>query len=512
MADVSLNAAPPEGPPAEKSRIVGRTGLKHWGGYIQQEFLPELRGDRAYRIYDEMRNNEPTIGGFLLAMEMIITTTEYEVKAGIIGGPEPDGADKAAALHVNKALHQMRRTLDSILIDVCTMFPFGYAPLELVYRMEEGKIWWDDWAFRIQEATDRWVLDDETGELKTYVQRPAPEYKPLEIPAWKLLLFRTREEGNNPEGRSILRTAYKPYFYKRVLEEIEAIGAERDLIGLPVMRVPYGATDAEVDEAQRIVENVKNDDQGGFVSTAIGPEPDMRFELTLLTGQGSSGRVSYTDRLIARYSSEMALSALAQFIQLGTAGRSGNYNLSSDQRDLFQVVVKGWLERILGTINRDAIPRLLAMNGMTGKCYMTHGRITQLNLQSISNFLAAGVQNKFITPSKELENFLRREAELPELTEEEIADAEAKAAMAPTPPIPGGKGPTAGVNANPGDNQRGLFSPATAGAEVEGGPKPIAATEDDDEPITFADLDDNEIWEQYAATVLSKMSGEFWEE
>jgi hypothetical protein len=42
----------------------------------------------------------------------------------------------------------------------------------------------------------------------------------------------------NPEGQSMLRTAYRPWFFKKRLEEFEAIGVERDLAGLPVAKVP----------------------------------------------------------------------------------------------------------------------------------------------------------------------------------------------------------------------------------------------------------------------------------
>jgi hypothetical protein len=57
-----------------------------------------------------------------------------------------------------------------------------------------------------------------------------------DIPIEKMLLFRPITHKNNPEGRSILRTAYTSYYVKR-LQELEAILGER-MGGIPIVKVP----------------------------------------------------------------------------------------------------------------------------------------------------------------------------------------------------------------------------------------------------------------------------------
>ncbi|WP_155274431.1 hypothetical protein [Piscirickettsia salmonis] len=49
-------------------------------------------------------------------------------------------------------------------------------------------------------------------------------------------MFRTTSRKGNPEGRSILRNAYQPWYYKKNLESIESIGIERNLVGLLTLR------------------------------------------------------------------------------------------------------------------------------------------------------------------------------------------------------------------------------------------------------------------------------------
>ena len=53
-------------------------------------------------------------------------------------------------------------------------------------------------------------------------QQPPPDYGLLTIPISKAMLFRTESAKDNPEGRSILRNAYRSWYFKRRIQEIEA--------------------------------------------------------------------------------------------------------------------------------------------------------------------------------------------------------------------------------------------------------------------------------------------------
>ena len=79
-----------------------------------------------------------------------------------------------------------------------------------------------------------WEYDD-SDNLIGMTQQPPPDYGLFTIPMSKAMLFRTESVKDNPEGRSILRNAYRSWYFKRRIQEIEAIGIERDLAGLPVI-------------------------------------------------------------------------------------------------------------------------------------------------------------------------------------------------------------------------------------------------------------------------------------
>ena len=105
------------------------------------------------------------------------------------------------------------------------------------------------------------------------VQMAPPDYRTVTLPIERSLLFRYRHYKDNPEGLSMLRTSYRPWYYKKRLEEFEAIGVERDLAGLPIVKVPGemlrakpGTDQAKIVEAfKKLVRSVRRNEQEGVV-------------------------------------------------------------------------------------------------------------------------------------------------------------------------------------------------------------------------------------------------------
>src|SRR5262249_7537127 len=149
-------------------------------------------------------------------------------------------------------------------------------------KYSDGLIGWRKIPIRGQETLLRWVFDDRGG-IQAMVQMSPPDYQTVLLPVEKSLLFRTSTAKNNPEGRSLLRTAYRPWFIKKRLEEFESIGVERDLAGLPVAKVPAeylnarpGSDQAKMVEAMRkMVRAVRRDENEGVVFPAA-YDPDTK--------------------------------------------------------------------------------------------------------------------------------------------------------------------------------------------------------------------------------------------
>ena len=46
----------------------GRIGQKRWEGQFYEEFLPELSGMRGIKVFQEMKENDDTVGAILFVL------------------------------------------------------------------------------------------------------------------------------------------------------------------------------------------------------------------------------------------------------------------------------------------------------------------------------------------------------------------------------------------------------------------------------------------------------------
>lgn len=464
------------GPGGERAAVgpfaeAGRSGLKEAWGYIREEFLSELASPLTrYKLFDEMRQNSPIVAAMLQAIELSIKQVDWHV----------DGEDDRAEF-VEGALDDMSHSLNEHLGEALTMLPFGFAPFEIVYKRrqgengdapskyDDGKIGWRKFAFRSQDSLRNWDIDQENGSLMGMFQQAWNDYKLRYMPIEKMLLYRTTSEKGNPEGRSMLRPAYVPYYYIKNLQAVEAIGAERDLSGLPMIQLPEGAnTDqgsTDLTNAEQIVRRVRQDEQAGAVIP-------FGWTFSLLSSPGTKS--VDIGAMIERYEKRMAMVAMAQFLMLGM-DKVGSYSLSKDHSDFFLMAISAIADNICETFNKYAIPRLLKLNGMStvDGPKLVHGTPSEPDVQIIGDFLQKMASSGFILPDDEFEKWLRDLISAPALTPEMIAEREAKQQQAPPPPQPGQPGQQPGQPAQDGQGIMPMMKPGDGQGMGDGGDMPM---------------------------------------
>jgi hypothetical protein len=386
---------------------IGGTGLQTFGGQIRDEFLRELQGIEGYKRYNEMRNNSPVIGAMLTAIEQAIRGVSWTFESD-------QGAEDTRLELLEVSRDAMTTGWNDHISEALTMLPFGWSLFEIVYqRADSGQLLWRKFAIRGQDTLTKWEFDD-SGGLAAFWQATEPTYKQVRIPVEKFLLYRTRVERNNPEGKSLLRPAWIPYFYAKHIQQVEAIGIERDLAGMPYVKMPEGATtgtSSDTDEyaARKIVRNIRNDEQSGVVIPA-------GWEVGLMTAGGS--RQFDTDKTIVRYESRMLMSVLAQFLMLGQQS-VGSLALSRDQTDFFNMSVDAICDQIGNVITKYAIPRLCALNGVDPDgLRLAHSPAGDPDLTGMADFLQKVGSMLTWLPQDEI--WLRNLGGLPEVDEETL--------------------------------------------------------------------------------------------
>ncbi len=430
--------------PRQSLLEVGISGYRRFGGRIVDEFLPELQGQRGVRVYEEMRRNDPVIGAMLRATVDVICQIDWRCDCpdDMVDDPEAD----AVCQFVEECWADMDLTRRDFLSDVLSMLPFGWAAFEPVYKIrqgqitdpetpdsqyDDGRIGWARIALRKQQSLYEWIIAP-NGRLMGMIQQAAPDYVTRTIPASKLVLFKTAWEGGNPEGYSYLRSAYRPWYLKKNLEEIEAIGSERDLTGIPKITIPWNASDVDKSTALTILEKVHNDEQTGIlVPRGQTERDDWAFELISSPGSKSID----TDTVIKRYAGEIATAFLAQFLRLGADGRGGSYALGSTMKDFFDLALTSLADLIEETINRSLLPTLMRLNGIPEELWprYKHGRIAAREFSTFAAALQQLAQAGLLGPvDVDLVNVLRQEMDLPQVPED--MEIEPPAPQAPTAP------------------------------------------------------------------------------
>lgn len=411
---------------------VGLTGVKRWGGTIRDEFLPELQGIRGVRVYEEMRKNDPVIGAVLRASRDTLRALKWTAQVADHVDPEDTQAEDARLL-VEQCMGDMDHPFANPISDGLSCMPFGWAVLEVTYKQrmgerddnqipdsayDDGRIGWHRIVLRKQDTLHEWVLD-EHGHAIAMVQMAAPDFQLRTIPLAKAVHFRIDPEADNPEGTSMLRPCYRPWYLKKNHEEIEGIGAERDLTGIPRMKLPQNATTADKQTALNIVERIAVNEQSGLVLPK-GSDEREDWEFDLVSSPGS--RQFDSDKVIRRYAGEIATAFLAQFIRLGQDGRTGSFALGSTQKDFFLLALSSIADILEEDLNRQVIPPLMRLNGIPRPYWpsIRHGRIAARELDKfaavIEHLDKAGVLGPVGLP---LVNSIRGELEMPEVSDEE---------------------------------------------------------------------------------------------
>lgn len=402
---------------------IGTTGLRHHAGIIDEEFHPRLRGQRAVDVFIEMRDNDAVIGSMLYAIESLLRQVKWSVS------PADDSEkSKQAAAFLDDVILNMSHSWEDLITEILSMLVFGWSFLEIVYKKrDDGKIAWRKLSIRSQETLSRWEIDNEDGGIRGLWQRDYHSGAEVFIPIEKALLFRTTSLKNNPEGRSILRNAYRSWWYLKRIQNIEAVGIERDLSGLPVMQVPPDIMSPNASSDQKalrsslelLIQQLRRDEREGVVIPAEETRDGLTgYKLNLLKTGGS--RAVNAGATIKRYESRMAMSVLAEFILLGTE-QVGSYALASSKTGLFTVTLGRYLSTIKSVFNRFAIPRLFAFNPEFPKeswPTLEHGDIERPDLKDLSEYVKRLVSVEALTPDRAMERTLRETADLP-LVEDE---------------------------------------------------------------------------------------------
>src|SRR4051794_24223661 len=193
-------------PKAEKGLEIGDSGTRMLAGIINEEYNTKLLGIAGVEIYDEMRKSDATVKAAVLSTTLPIRAAEWYIEPA-----SEDALDVEIADFATKAMFEWQDIeWADLLRQALLSLPFGHMVFEKVYgtREEGGKTYivLNKLAPRMPRSIQKWAIGSDNAPGITQTTSTG---QTAEIPMAKLVVIVHEKEGDNWEGISILRAAYK---------------------------------------------------------------------------------------------------------------------------------------------------------------------------------------------------------------------------------------------------------------------------------------------------------------
>jgi len=340
-----------------RKKEQGVPGVRQNFGYINDEWDKRLRSVRNRRDTIQQMLDDATITASLKAIDALARSTEDNLKPA-------DGAPPEVHELVSEEFEAMEGAWGDKLSEILSFIPYGFSLFEIVHRLRpDGRIGWAKWAPRGQETIDRWDYDEDGRDWIACYQVNPNNSRTYRLERDWLLHFVTVSRTQSPEGKSLIRAAFDAWYMTKHIQRIEGIGIERDLSGVPMIKIPVEAWDKDAlrNDWIAVLKSLRvNEEAGILLPSTVDQNGNAEYDFSLVSTSGT--RSIDTDKIVDRYKREMMRSLLADWLMLGDEG-GGSYALGVSKSDAFASFVQSILDSIADAINQQAIKRLVIANG-----------------------------------------------------------------------------------------------------------------------------------------------------
>lgn len=438
-------------------RLLGHGTTK--GYIVPDEYKPELIGEPGMRVWDQMWRSDPDVFRNWSMLISLFAGSTYDVTP--YGG---DQADDDAIMHaefVKWALFEaMSPKFPNHLMQALRMLRHGFVPFEQVWRPEEwtwtpppvkpkpvkpgeqpkggkddGKkladppastdptepaepaqpepvtgtyLVLDRLALRLPRSIYRWEAD---GERLIRLTQSTVANTEILLEAKDLLYYRWGAEGDNWEGTSPFRHAFKPWKFKETLEVVEAIGLERFHVGIPIGYPAEGASPELKDDLENALKNIRSNASNHI--RMPGPK-EAGWEVEILTPHGGAGGADIRGA-IDGHRDGISAAFIQEFMRQGQKNVGTNATAQTQENPFM-----AWAEAMCGVIvedpiNEQLIPRLIALNFKDAKgCpKLKASVIDPMALEQLAAATGSMVSAGLISVDDPLEDYLRERFDFP---------------------------------------------------------------------------------------------------
>lgn len=433
----------------EDPRPRGGSGRGHTSGFLELEELNiDLAHPQGHRKFDQMYRTDADVSQVIrLSINPILAGT-WQVQP--YGGEDATARDQEIADDLKWAVNEyMRPNLVGHLAQFLpVLLRSGFVPGEKTWAVADrnGKKFLvpRSIGLRLPRSVNRWHQDD--AEQLVAIEQflysgGATSYQESGQYVWgggsggdssgvggmvrierkDLVYYRVGAEGDNWEGVSLLRPAYKHWYLKDVIERVDAIAQEREAMGVPVCYPPASATPKQLTEMEELLGRMRVNEQGFIIMPGMkagaGASDNTGWLLELLGfDRSGSGRDPHPS--LTYHSNKIAAAFIAEFMRLGhgsSGGGGGAKALGQVQADPFLMSVEALATVVEQELHDSITLPFVAYNyadvDQAPKIKMS--LVDSTSLSALADFVLKLTQVGALLPDQELEDFLRARADMP---------------------------------------------------------------------------------------------------
>lgn len=377
---------------------------------------------QASRTYLKMARDDASVRVSLRAGKAPVLGADYFIEAF---DDEPINVAIAEFVDFN-LFHGMTVPWNKVLEQILTMYEYGKSIFEPVWELRE-------WAPKktssganrkqytmLQKLAQRSALtigtvnyDDNGGPLS--VDHTAVDAKgnskQVTIPIEKLVIFTFDQQGGGIEGMSVLRSAYKHWWYKDRLYNIDAIQKERHGIGVPDIEIQAGASPQDIALSHTLGQNLRTNEFAYIVRPVT-----IKVGFAKIEGQPVNvlDSIEHHDEMIMK-------NLMVQFLNMGTGSSgSGSRAAGATAMDMFLKSMRHVADSVCDAINHYLIPNLVAYNFPTDQFPQLKvrnvGEVKDLQMWSAA--MRNLIQAEAIQVDDDTEQWIRQQMDMPTRTTE----------------------------------------------------------------------------------------------
>lgn len=380
---------------------IGSSSPSPFTSNSRQEYNRDLQGLKGLEQYDRMRKGDGAVRGTLRLVKTPVLAARWFIE------PASDSAqDKKIAKFVEDCLWEYQTySWAQTLTESLLMCDFGYYMFEKVWEIRiidgEPRMVLKKLAPRHPMDVAAWHFDANGGpnSVEFYPPDSFSLGDNVFIPIDKMLVFTFDMEAGNIEGISVLRSAYKHWYYKEQLYKIDAIQKERHGIGIPVIKLPMGFSADDKRIANELGRNLRTNERAHVV---LPPNWELMFAKL-------EGHVVDALKSVEHHNDMIRENVLGAFLSSDVATKD-------EDQVMFLKATRFTAEIVADTVNRFLIPQLVKYNfaNVTALPKLKARRIGETVDQrtlsfAIRNLIGANV----IKPDDPLEAYVREEMDLP---------------------------------------------------------------------------------------------------